>query len=104
MELNAQELLLELQTLMQDDPANAEPRLRRLADALLQAMETDRRSPSGITLSLAHQAINYIHHGLEAGQNDHEIKRRFGIAIRRAESWAMASAQAHPDDPRLTTR
>ena len=99
--MNGQELLAELQPLTKVEPADALPRLRTLADELQPALEADRRSQAGISLALAHQALNYLYEGIVAEENAPEIKRRFAIAIRRAEGWAMASARANPDDPRL---
>jgi hypothetical protein len=101
MTLNAQGMLDELQTLKVAVPASTLPRLRELAEALDQAITTDRHSPAGIAIALTHQAISYICEGIESEQNGPEIKRRFAIAIRRTEGWAVASAQARSDDPRF---
>jgi hypothetical protein len=47
---------------------------------------------------------DYLCEGIEVAQNAPEISRRFAVVIRRAEGWTLASAQAHPDDPRLVSR
>ena len=100
--LNAQGMLAELQALKSGQSTSALPRLGALTEALVQAMEVvDRLSPAGIAAALSHQAIRYLYEGIEGEQCEPEIKRRFALAVRRAEGWAMASAQAHPNDPRL---
>ena len=104
MNLNAPQMLAELQTLKSDEPTSTLARLRELAEALDQLMIADRHSPSGIAVALTHQAITYICEGVEREQNEPEIKRRFAIAIRRAEGWAVASGRARSDDPRLVRR
>jgi hypothetical protein len=104
MTLNAQQMLDELQTLNSDEPANTLPRLRELAEALDELMIADRHSQSGIAVALTYQAVTYICEGVERGQNEPEIKRRFAIAIRRAEGWTVASAKARSDDSRLGKR
>jgi hypothetical protein len=101
MDLDAQGLLADLQALRSDEPASVLPRLRELTEALAQASETDRRSPSGMAAALTQQAMTYLCAGIETEQNVPEIKRRFAVAIRRAEGWAVASATARLDDPRL---
>jgi hypothetical protein len=105
MDLNAHGLLAELQTLSSGEVTSALPRLRELFEAVEQAMQAgDRHSAAGTAAALAHQAINYLYEGIEAKQNGPEIKRRFAVAIRRTEGWAMASARARSDDPRLLKR
>lgn len=90
---NAQGLLDELRTLSSGEATSALPHLRELAQAIEQAMQAeDRHSVAGIAAALAHQAINYLYEGIEVEQNVPEIKRRFAMAVRRTEGWAMASA------------
>jgi hypothetical protein len=100
MDVDAQGLLADLQALRSYEPASVLPRLRELTEALAQASETDR-SPSGMAAALTQQAMTYLCAGIETEQNVPEIKRRFAVEIRRAEGWAVASATARLDDPRL---
>ena len=98
--MDAQTILIELQTLRSGKPEGALMRLRELSDAVEQAMLADRRSSAGIAAALTQQAITYfsdgIHHELnrpEVNRRDQpEINRRFAIAIKRAEEWTMASS------------
>jgi hypothetical protein len=102
MNLNPPTILAELQALRSVDPPSTLQRFRELEKSLELAIETENRhGPAGMAVALAQQAIKYLYEGIETEQNEAEIKRRFAVAIRRVEGWAMASAQARPDDPRL---
>ena len=105
MSMNAREILAELQTLSSIEPAGALPRLRELVGAIEQAIAAeDRNCQAGLAMALAHHALTYLYEGVKIKQNEPEIKRRFAVARRRAEGWAIASAQARLDDPRLSGR
>ena len=90
--MDAQTILVELRTLRSGEPESALTHLRELSDSVEQAMLADRRSSAGIAAALAHQAINYLYEGIEGEQNRPEIERRFAMAVKRAEGWAMASS------------
>jgi hypothetical protein len=90
MDVDAREILAELQTLSAAEPVSTLSRLRELADAVDHAMAYGRYSKAGLAASLTDQAINYLIEGVEREQNRPEINRRFAIAIKRAEAWATA--------------
>jgi hypothetical protein len=95
MDVDAGEILAELQTLSAAEPASTLPRLRELADAVEHAMASGRYSKAGLAATLTHQAIHYLIEGVEREQyGTPEIKRRFSIAIRRAEAWAREQSPA----------
>jgi hypothetical protein len=99
MDLDAQAILAELQTLKAAKQASTLPRLHELADAVEHAMASGRYSRAGLAAALTHQAINYLTEGVEREQNRPEIDRRFAIAIKRAEAWATAKKGKYTDIP-----
>jgi hypothetical protein len=58
MNLDAQAIPADLQTLKAAEQASTLPRLRELADAVEHAMASDRHSNAGLAAALTHQAIN----------------------------------------------
>jgi hypothetical protein len=94
MDVDAGEILAEIQTLSTKEPANTLPRLRELADAAEQ-MAAGRYSKAGLAAALTHQAIHYLIEGIEREQyGAPEIKRRFAIAVSRTEAWAREQSPA----------
>jgi hypothetical protein len=64
-------------------------------DAAERAMASGGYSKAGQAAALAHQAIHYLIEGIERDQyGAPEIKRRFSIAVRRAEAWAKDQSPA----------
>jgi hypothetical protein len=95
MDVDAEEVLTDLKTLSAEEPTSTLPRLRELADAAEHAMASGRYSKAGLAATLTHQAIHYLIEGVEREQyGTPEIKRRFSIAIRRAEAWAKEQSPA----------
>jgi hypothetical protein len=101
-ELNASAILAELRTLRSDEPVSVLGRLRELETSAKEAEPASRITRAAIAAALTVQAINYLCEGIERGQNAPEIKRRFGIAIVRAETWSAAAA-GEPAEPKSRT-
>jgi len=99
--MDAQTILVELQTLRSGEPEGALTRLRELLAALEQVMLADRHSSAGIAAALTHQAIDYLCEGISVEQirpdvarrNQPEVGRRFALAINRAETWVATIEQ-----------
>ena len=74
--MDAQTILVELQTLRSGEPEGALTRLRELSDAVEQVMLADRHSSAGIAAALTHQAIDYLCEGISVEQNRPDVARR----------------------------
>jgi hypothetical protein len=95
MDVDAGEILNDLKMLSAAEPTSTLPRLRELAGTAERAMASGRYSKAGLAATLTHQAIHYLIEGIERDQyGAPEIKRRFAIAVRRAEAWAKEQSPA----------
>ena len=95
MDVDAGEFLTDLKTLSATEPASTLPRLRELADVAEHATASGGYSKAGQAAALTHQAIQYLIEGLMREQyGPPEIKRRFAIAVSRAEAWAREQSPA----------